>query len=224
MTGETVIGAVLAAVVTVVFVLFGVRAGRRSEQQVYRQIEDNYETKPNGRRWPDPREEIARAEQNEKHRLYEAILAVNRRAIATIAPREGAFLRPSLQVSRRQLQELEEGLRDLQPKIDLAASPEVLELSAELYTALEQCWDKLYQEIEQRKLEQGPSSVSASGRNLEIDPNIWKEVQPIIKECYQQQHVWELFLELRDQIREELGYEEIDPSRTELGSIRKPPS
>lgn len=210
MTEEIIIGAVLAAIVTVIFVLFGVRTGRRIEQQAYRQIDSSHEMGPNGRRRPDS-EETARTAQNEKHRLYEAILAVNRKAISTVAPKEGAFRRPGLQVSLKQIQELEERLQDLQPKIDLAASPEVLELSAELYTALGQCWNTLYQEVEERKSERAPGSASVSNGDFEIDPNTWKIVQPIVEKWYKQQHVEELFLELRDQIRKELGYEEIEP-------------
>lgn len=206
---------VLSALITLALTLLGVVLGRIIGQRAYTQKEQKGESRPIERDSRDPGKELVKAIQLEKLWVYKQLFRTSGASVATLSHKGGDYFRPAFAIDLPEVKAAQRELRHIQLETELVASPEVVDLSAALYVALERCWSKLFVETGRRKLS------SPEDRQSETIPGAWEEVTRLVQEEARQQHVEELFLELRDQIRKELGLEAIDTRAvTDLDELR----
>ncbi len=119
-------------------------------------------------------------------------------------------LEQQLQVDADAIEASAERFERLIPELEIVASRSIYDLSQELYSATSRCTYTMYRENERRFAEfersnpgQQPSPQQAA--------TIWEEVRSEIQKVYEEQQIEETYRQLRNQIREELGFLSIDP-------------
>jgi len=194
---------VLAAVVTLVFTLLGVRIGQKSQRAFYLGRQQNREA------------ELEDTEEHQQAKLlpktgavdllirrrfytYEELLREVRKPINMVTnkwPREYETIngRPSqgsdwLSEVSAEVEAAVRALSDLQYRMDLVASPPVLEITTTLHVALRQFW---------RRLDAVPQP------HLQTE-----EVQRLVYDAFNRENIRRLFLDLRNQVRTEHGLAE----------------
>lgn len=164
------------------------------------------------------RENFASTIRTEKREVYLELLRAVRSAVQETYKMGQVTLGAQLQADIDGLGEASRRFRVLQPEIELVASSEVLTLAAKFERANGACMDVLYRETEKRDPQPGRDSQE----RLEV---IWNEVQHEIQEEFERQGIWRIYEELRNQIREELGFMALDlnlmPSDTEIAKLKE---
>jgi hypothetical protein len=150
------------------------------------------------------RENFASTIRTEKREIYLEVLRAVRSSVRETLSMGQMGLEAQLTADLDGLLKASERFRELQPEIELVASPEVLDLAGRVYQANGACMDVLYRETEKRD--------PRPEHSQEQREKIWEEVRREIQAEFDRQEIWKLYQELRNQIREELGFMALDPS------------
>ena len=155
------------------------------------------------------REQTAHTIRQEKREVYLELLKANRRSIQYAVQLGYMDLGQQLSVDIDEIDAASARFRQLIPELELVASREVYELSQELYRTMDRCNDTMYRESEKRFA----SFVLSDGEPTpEQKIAIWEEVRGEVQKVYEQQSMEKLYAQVRNQIRQELGFLALDPS------------
>ena len=158
---------------------------------------------------------------NRQLKLLE-LLRANRRAVQYALQINHMGLDQQLTVDLNAMNAASEKFGELIPELELVASREVYDLSQELYRAMSRCNERMYLESERRFVEFDRKNKEPS---LEQKVAIWEEVRAEVQKLYDELGMEQLYSQLRNRIREELGYLALDPSLVptteELKKLRK---
>jgi hypothetical protein len=168
------------------------------------------------------REETARTIRQEKRKVYLELLRANRRAVQYAVQISHMGLDQQLTVDLSAMNAASDKFGELIPELELVASREVYDLSQELYRAMSRRNEKMYLESEQRFVEFDRKYKEPS---LEQKIAIWEEVRVEVQKIYDELGMEQRYSQLRNRIREELGFLALDPSlmptTEELKKLRK---
>jgi hypothetical protein len=168
------------------------------------------------------REETARTIRQEKREVYLELLRANRRAVQYAVQISHMGLDQQLTVDLSAMNAASDKFGELIPELELVASREVYDLSQELYRAMSRRNEKMYLESEQRFVEFDRKYKEPS---LEQKIAIWEEVRVEVQKIYDELGMEQRYSQLRNRIREELGFLALDPSLVptteELKKLRK---
>ena len=155
------------------------------------------------------REQTARTIRQEKREVYLELLKTNRMSVQYAVQLGYMDLGQQLSVDVETIEAASTRFGRLIPELELVASREVYDLSQKLYTATARCNDTMYRESEKRF-----ASVVCPGGELtpEQKISIWEEVRGEVQKVYEQQDMEQLYGQVRNQIRQELGFLALDPS------------
>jgi hypothetical protein len=168
------------------------------------------------------REGTARTIRQEKREVYLELLRANRRAVQYAVQISHMGLDQQLAVDLSAMNAASDRFGELIPELELVASREVYELSQELYRAMGRCNEKMYLESEQRFVE---FDLMDKEPSPEQKIAIWEEVLAEVQKLSDELGMELLYSQLRNCIREELGFLALDPSLVptaeELKKLRK---
>lgn len=155
------------------------------------------------------REQTAHTIRQEKREVYLELLKANRRSIQYAVQLGYMDLGQQLSVDIDEIDAASARFRQLIPELELVASREVYELSQELYRTMDRCNDTMYRESEKRF---ASFDLSDGEPTPEQKIAIWEEVRGEVQKVYEQQGMEKLYAQVRNQIRQELGFLALDPS------------
>ncbi len=156
------------------------------------------------------REQTALTIRQEKREVYLQLLR-SYRTLAQYAVQIGHMsLEQQLRVDVDALDAVSEESQRLIPELELVASRPIYDLSQRLYAASSRCSDTMYHESERRfaGFERDNPGREPSREEKEA---IWEEVRAEVQKVYEQQGIEQLYGQLRNQVREELGFLALDP-------------
>src|SRR5215204_6542333 len=170
------------------------------------------------------REQTVRTLRQEKREAYLELLRVNRMSAQYATQLGYMALGQQLQVNPNALVAASEKYKDLIPELEIVASGRIYDLAQQLYTAASQCQDTMFRESEQRFQE-----YERNNPNQEPSPEqkaaIWEEVRAKVQKVFEGQGIVQLYFQLRNQIKQELGFLALDPklvpSPEELEKLRQ---
>lgn len=103
-----------------------------------------------------------------------------------------------------------ERFQRLIPELELVASRPIYDLSQQLYAATSRCTNTMYWESE-RRFAEFESENPGLGLSQEQKGAIWEGVSAEVQKVYEKQGIEQLYGQLRNQVREELGFLALDP-------------
>lgn len=162
----------------------------------------------------DIREQTARTIRGEKREAYLELLRAYRITVGYTVFMGEMSVGQDIAIKVNKIKEALERLQGLMSDLDLVASPKIRDLAQKLYVATARCQDVMYRENERlfnenaNLLDRGRHSQEELSATAE---SIWKQVQAEVQKAFEEQGVHELFGQLRNQTREELGIMAIDP-------------
>lgn len=156
------------------------------------------------------REQTALTIRQEKREVYLQLLR-SYRALAQYAVQMGHMgLEQQLRVDVDALDAVSEESQRLIPELELVASRPIYDLTQQLYAASSRCSDTMYHESERRF-----AGFERDNPGREPSPEekaaIWEEVRAEVQKVYEEQDIERLYSQLRNQVREELGFLALDP-------------
>lgn len=190
----SVISTILTALITASGVLFATWLSNRHNRQL---------------KLVELREQTARTIRQEKREVYLELLRTNRRSVQYAVQLGYMDLGQQLSVDISEIDAASARFGQLIPELELVASREVYELSQELYKAMARCNDTMYRESEKRFI---PFDRSGEEPTQEQKIAIWEEVRGEVQKVYEQQSMEQIYGQVRNQIRQELGFLALDPS------------
>ena len=155
------------------------------------------------------REQTASTIRQEKRQVYLELLRANRMSVQYAVQLGYADMGQQLNVDLDAVEAASAKFQRLIPELELVASREVYDLSQELYRVTDRCNDTMYRESEKRF---APFERSGEEPSLEQKVVIWEEVRSEVQRVYEQQGMEHLYRQVRNQIRQELGFLALDPS------------
>jgi uncharacterized protein YjbI with pentapeptide repeats len=201
--------AVLAAVVTLVFTLLGVRIGRMSQRAFYLGRQQNHEAELEDTEERQRAKSLSKTDavdllMRRRFYAYEELLREVRKPINMVTnkwPRDYEAINGQASQGLDWVSEVSaeveaavRALRDLQYRMDLVASPPVLEISTSLHAALRQF---------RRRLDEVSNKQSDKPQ-----PYSQTEEQRLVYDAYIRENIGRIFLNLRNQVRTEQGLAE----------------
>lgn len=157
------------------------------------------------------REQTARTIRQEKREVYLELLKANRMLVQYAVQMGYMGLGQQLQVNIGAVAAASDRFQRMIPELELVASRPIYDLSQRLYAATSRCTDAMYRESERRfaDLERDNPDQSPSP---EQKAAIWEEVRAEVQKVYEEQGIEGLYRQLRNQVREELGFLVLDPT------------
>ncbi len=153
--------------------------------------------------------------REEKREVYLEVLRAYRTAMQYWRQMGEWSLVESLQVDSKRIEEVQRSLEDLIVQAELVATPPIFDLTRKLHAATERCWQTHY-EVNERLFKENahlldkqtcsPEQIQAAAES------IWKQVRAEIKKVYEEQDTEQLYIALRNQIRQELGFLALSPN------------
>ncbi len=185
-----------ASLVTAIATLIGVWISQRNSRQL---------------KIIELREETARTIRQEKREVYLEVLKSNKIAVQYAVQMGYMSLGQQLRVNPDALDVASERFGELIPEIEIVASREIYDLSQRLYTATSSCIDTMYRENE-RLFAEFEREYPGQQLTQEQAEAIWERVRAKVQEEYERQEINQLYMRLRNRIKEELGFLALDPS------------
>jgi hypothetical protein len=161
------------------------------------------------------REQTASTIRTEKREVYLEILRAYRLTVDYWRGMGEWSLRESLQVDDRRIQEVQKSFEDLIVQAELVSSAPIYDLTRKLKTATDKCWHTHYT-VNERLLAENADLLDKqkhSPKEVEATAEaIWGQVRAEIRIVFEDEEIERLYIRLRNQIREELGFLALSPS------------
>ena len=203
----TVLSVLAVPISTLVGVWLTQRSNRKTKQT---ELEENRKL-----RLIELREQTAKTIREEKREVYLEILRAYRLTVDYWRGMGEWSVIETLQVDEERIEEVRKSFEDLIVQAELVASAPIYDLTRRLNEATERCWHTHHTVNEQLFAENAhlldkqtrpPEEVQATAEA------IWQQVRAEIKEVFEEEDVEGLYVALRNQIREELGFLALSPS------------
>jgi hypothetical protein len=161
------------------------------------------------------REQTANTIRTEKREVYLEILRAYRFTVDYWRNMGEWSVRQTLEVDQTRVEEVQKSFDDLMVQAELVSSAPIYDLTRKVHEATELCWqthrtvnDRLFAE-NAHLLDRQTNSPQQLEANAEA---IWVQVRTEIKRVFEEQGTERLYIALRNQIREELGFLALSPS------------